>query len=231
MTTEQQFTTAMERVVADRGHGWKYPVAYQAPPGFYHNNTPTYSDDGGNPTCLIGAVLKELGLRVPPKWEVASCLSVLGGYVPLKVAIAARCAQVHQDKCFSWGEALDVYRAALMIQRHREYTMFSSMDLYREAVRVALGHLPVPPPRNVKTTVASTGTFVEELVNAFNGIGEISMGTSGIVTTFASGGIVQPIHFTGAEVTFAFSGIPSSLYVSAFAGQPILYQKDHALIA
>ena len=65
MITEEQFTAAMERAVEKRGAEWRYPDHHQAPPGFYLGNCPTYQDNEGNPTCLIGAAMHQLGMTLP----------------------------------------------------------------------------------------------------------------------------------------------------------------------
>jgi hypothetical protein len=230
MITEAQFTDAMERAVNERGSGWKYPSQTEAPPGFYASNCPTYQDGRGNPTCLVGAAMHVLGMKLPSEsyGGSASALSVLGGVLEGTAVMAARCAQIHQDKSFTWGESLDVYKAALAIQRAQSYSLFNSMDLYYVAVSAATGKPPRPQMPEV--------TAMNELVAAFGKIGATAGTTAGIVsTTFASGGIVQkigsPVSFTGTEVTFAFNEIPTSLYLNAFVQEPVLYKKEHALTA
>jgi len=230
MITEGQFTAAMERAVEKRGAEWRYPSHDEAPPGFYKGNCPTYQDDNGNPTCLIGEAMHTLGMHLPyaHMGGSASALSVLGGSISGPAVMAARAAQVHQDHLNPWGECLRVYRAALEIQRGRTYSMFDAMTLYYEAVGVVTGK---PPRRQMKEMTAMT-----ELVKAFNGVSQVvtttTTATETFTTTFASGGIVvQPVHFTGAEVTFAFNEVPTSLYVNAFVEESVLYKKEHALTA
>jgi hypothetical protein len=229
MITEEQFTAAMERAVEKRGAEWRYPDHHQAPPGFYSGNCPTYQDHEGNPTCLIGAAMHQLGMTLPyaGMGGSASALSVLGGSMSGSVAMAARCAQIHQDHLETWGDAFAVYRAALAIQGSRSFSMFEATDLYERAVSVVTGRAPRPQVPEM--------TAMTELIKAFNGVGQIATSTTGTITaSFASGGIVhkigQPITFTGAEVTFAFNEVPSSLSVAPFT-QPVLHKKEHALTA
>ena len=227
MITEGQFTAAMERAVEKRGAEWRYPDHHQAPPGFYLGNCPTYQDNEGNPTCLIGAAMHQLGMTLPYSGMggSASALSVLGGVMNGPAVMAARCAQIHQDHLNPWGECLSVYRAALAIQHSRSYSMFEAMDLYYEAVAVVTGKAPRPRVPEM--------TAMTELIKAFNGVAQVASTTTGTITAgFASGGIVaQPIHFTGAEVTFAFNEVPTSLYLNAFVEEPVLHKKEHALTA
>jgi len=229
MITEEQFTAAMERAVEKRGAEWRYPDHHQAPPGFYLGNCPTYQDNEGNPTCLIGAAMHQLGMSLPYSGMggSASALSVLGGVMNGPAVMAARCAQIHQDHLETWGEALLIYKAALEIQRTRTYSMFEAMNLYYGAVAVVTGKGPRPQVPEM--------TAITELIKAFNGVGQVATSTTGTITaSFASGGIVQkigqPITFTGAEVTFAFNEVPSSLSVAPFT-QPVLHKKEHALTA
>jgi hypothetical protein len=114
--TEAEFTAAMEKAVARRGGEWRHPAKTEGRSrGYYHRDTPTYSDEHGNPTCLIGAVLYELGEEVPQHWVRASALGVLGQAFSNRIRIAARVAQIHQDSRNQWGECLMVYRAALTV--------------------------------------------------------------------------------------------------------------------
>lgn len=228
MITEEKFTAAMERAVDERGATWRYPLPEGASSrGYYTGGAPTYCDRAGNPTCLIGAVMHNLGMRLPDNDLLApSALSVLGGYLSHKVVMAARCAQVHQDKYHTWGEALDVYRAALAIQNREEFTIFASMDLYREAVKVAAG------TRTLDEVVRST----REVMDAFTELGKISAMT-GTITGMAVGGFyagTPSVATFGPNTMAALKKIPGATtitFTNPVYVPTVPTKAEHALIA
>ena len=224
MITEEQFTTAMERAVEKRGAEWRYPAVEQAPPGFYigaaYNSAPTYSDGEGNPTCLIGAAMRELGMSVPGLEYSPSALALLMGTMTMKVAMAARCAQVHQDLHNPWGQCLAVYRAALEVLESRTFTEYEAHTAYHLALR----HMKGEP-------VSNATPELQRLVESFGKV-QVSLGSTAtnmaaFTTTFfgeytESGGMTVT-NVAGKTVAYipSVGPVPKSL----------LTKEQHALIA
>lgn len=235
MITEEQFTSAMEAAVAQRGESWRYPDPLTAPPGYYNGgHSPTYSDHRGNPTCLIGAVLHVLGMRVPSVSESPSCLSFLIGPLSHKVAMAARCAQVHQDNRQTWGEALDVYRAALEIQESEgDYTVFASLDLYYKAVHKARGHM-------VTRVASSVAPKVETFEAAIAAMSKASTSVSASMGAFAANkvtialpeGVIKSGTIFGGTITWSGSAVTTAAYFTEGEFKSVFPTKaEHALTA
>jgi len=219
MITEAQFTDAMERAVALRGKSWRYPTALDAPSGFYAGYTPTYSDENGNPTCLIGVFMDLLGMQVPRGEESPGCIAILMGPMSMRVALAARCAQVHQDNHRPWGEALSVYRAALAIQDKRTYSPFEAMDLYRLACQTA--------GTDAMSRVTSAMQTMKELDAAF---AKMTAATESITFDgFATAGVITSASFGPITVNAikTYSGATAFTFNEAF----LPTKAEHALTA
>ena len=151
---EAEFTAAMHRAVASRGADYRYPRATDAPAGYYTGPSgvchtgpsdvcPTYSTKDGEATCLIAVAMLEAGMGVPHHSTIKAADSLLihMGAVSKEVALAARCAQIHQDYNNPWGEALAVYETALNLQASGErfYSIFTTRDLYQRAAEIVTG--------------------------------------------------------------------------------------------
>jgi len=227
MTTEAQFTRAIEKVVATRGPGWKYPSPTTAPPGYYvkgggRNPAPTYRDNDDNPTCLIGAVMRILGMYLPDPSSSPSALSVLMSHVPTHVAIAARCAQVHQDHLRTWGEALAVYQAALeYMATYKENTfgVFDAELVYRQAIRKIEG-------KAFTNSLGNSMVAMKDLSATFTALSETKVSFDG----FATGGTITGGTLFGGKGSITYTMPPSLAVASYFVEEP-LTKKDHALIA
>jgi hypothetical protein len=137
--SEAEFSAAMERAVEKRGADWCYPTD-RSTPGFFYKGVPTYADESGAATCLVGAAMHELRMQLPIG-AAGSAVAVLRDFLPIHVQVAARCAQIHQDIGKPWGESLNVYRAALTLARRRDSVdaLYGVNTLYYESVAVVRG--------------------------------------------------------------------------------------------
>lgn len=113
--TEAEFTEAMRAAVEERGPGYVYP---------FHNpnyTTPTgacvYQTPSGEPACIIGLALHNLGVELPDHYKIMSAdvlmRSMADVEFPLPVVYAAEYAQARQDAGTTWGEAMNTYLEAL----------------------------------------------------------------------------------------------------------------------
>jgi hypothetical protein len=237
MITESEFTAAMERAVEKRGRAWRYPMPINPPGGYYINAgssgmSPSYSDREGNGTCLIGVAIQELTGTAPDHAEQRSAWNLLVGIVKSEaVAGAARCAQIHQDKFETWGECLDVYKAALALFKQSGDRVFpwAVSAVYHQAVKVARGEVAVDVPVVVdplQSIIDGLKTLTESIVASHEQIKELTAIPAFVPEsqTFPKITITVPYvsPFTGKA--FANGGIcspPTSL----------LAKKDHALVA
>jgi hypothetical protein len=229
MITEEQFTTAMERAVEKRGAEWRYPPVEQAPPGFYigqaYNSAPTYSDGEGNPTCLIGAAMRELGMSVPVPEYSPSALALLMGKMTMKVAMAARCAQVHQDLHNPWGQCLAVYRAALEVLESRTFSEYEAHTAYHLALRHMKGE-----------SVSKATPELQRLIESFGKV-QVSLGSTATnVATFtntffdgytAKGGMT----ITGISIVNTAGKVLVDIPEVGLVPKSLLTKGQHALIA
>jgi hypothetical protein len=165
--SEAEFTAAMEEAVTRRGEGWRFPPNRDTP-GFYLDGVPTYADEQGNATCLIGAAMHELRMPLPKPGTMGSAMMALDRVVPYHVMVAARIAQIHQDACKPWGEALAMYREAVRMASKRDILSFFVNDFYYEVANRVLG---VGAIRNVRAelvamtkTIKATTEAVEKMI-------------------------------------------------------------------
>lgn len=114
--TEADFTAAIEKAVADKGADYVYNP----------NNTRacTYTEDG-EPSCIVGTALINLGFEATPDWdypiqhdvvlEDTAADTILPYFfdIPQNVVVAARKAQHDQDNGSTWGDALNAYKTAV----------------------------------------------------------------------------------------------------------------------
>lgn len=114
--TREEFTAALERAVALKGEDYVYE---RPEDGFCK-----YMYDG-QPSCLIGHALLDLGVEYSAQWEGKHARAIGHGvdhqdYVPTfnwpddSTAHAAIRAQGRQDDGETWGVALDTYKAYLV---------------------------------------------------------------------------------------------------------------------
>lgn len=159
---DKDFTAAMERAVEKRGGDYRYPRFGEPGSGGYYTASglsPTYRNEAGEATCLIGAALAEMGLILPDVSENRGAQAVLQGYgFGLKVAVAGRCAQMHQDQNERWDQSLAVYKAALELQEvNRAYSNpWGVHDLYFAAVAQVTG------VKTVRTTRAAVNIALND---------------------------------------------------------------------
>lgn len=142
MLTTEQFTTAMRTAVEKRGGDFRYP-SYSAEAeasGYYAGRTPTYRNDVGEATCLIGAAMQEAGLALPAKNNRLGATRILALRVPEIAVVGARIAQVHQDQGKPWAEALALYEHVVTMPEG-EYDASGWMigSSYQRACRAVLG--------------------------------------------------------------------------------------------
>lgn len=214
MFTEAEFTAAMHRAVEKRGGDYKFPRQSEQPKFFTEQGVPRYTTRGGKAACLIGAVLHELGQPVHAD-DTRSALGVLSGRVPEKVKCAARLAQIHQDRRYTWAEALAVYEAALTIDT--EDTWYDQPTVYAHAVSVATGG-----------TISDAVASVEETVKAMEALSKAIEATK---VEFAFGSLkttLYPSAFTSTGVTIHGIGYSAATTSSATV---VASKKDHALVA
>jgi hypothetical protein len=231
--SEAEFSAAMEQAVEKRGSNWRFPTD-RATRGFYCNGVPTYADEGGNATCLIGAAMQELGMELP-QGAAGSALGVLRDAVPIHVQIAARCAQVHQDLGRPWGEALDIYRVVLSLtKRHNQIdAMFGVNVLYYRAVEIVTGPESVERAINVLDEAVKVATAAFE---AFTPVFVEEDATKPVTIPF--GGIATGGWCTPSESLFSWSdkplvtvnlpAVPKQAF-SVITGGP--FKSEHALTA
>lgn len=115
--TRENFTAAIEAVVAERGESF----VYEKPEGF---RACQYTNEDGTPGCLIGAALAKLGYtaentrgleRTYPDSYGYSAREILEalGIDDSTLLIAATKAQNRQDDGLEYHAALEAYHAAL----------------------------------------------------------------------------------------------------------------------
>ena len=109
--TRENFTASLERAVAERGEDFVYPEAWMT-----SANACQYSLRDGTPACIIGLALSYIdpGI-VPGSGEFGSSdagMEELGVEDDVLI-IAARAAQIRQDRGYTWGRSLDAYKAVL----------------------------------------------------------------------------------------------------------------------
>lgn len=113
--SDEQFTEALEKVVARAGADFVYSV-----PDLLHDGTANnievclYVDpETGEPSCLIAQALAELDIKLDPEWDEVISQSAdevmpnLG--FSSRVSEAAAEAQMVQDNRKPWGYALESY--------------------------------------------------------------------------------------------------------------------------
>jgi len=230
MVTEAEFTAAMEKAVSRRGEDWRYPKDTRTP-GFYYHGIPTYSDEGGTPTCLIGAAIAELGWEIPEYKATAGAVAVLGGKVPYRVMIAARCAQIHQDRSKPWGEALEVYRLALKVANESDVSVFGLNDFYFRIVAEAKWEA-----NHATATTDLQAMDLQEIVSQMKKMADVfaAMKLPDISIPkinppkFSYGGIASGGWVAPSQIVMNIPS-PSSELVSLLTGP--LAKKDHALTA
>lgn len=199
-----EFTAAMQRAVASRGADYRYPNPTDAPEGYYAGisaTCPTYSTPTGEATCLIAVAMVEAGMDVPrhEAIEGADALLIQKGVVSHSVALAARCAQIHQDYRNSWGEAYEVYEAALELQARgdRHYSVFTGLDLYIRAAEAVTGMRPNIGRDSsygvidLHAQVQKINETKSKLAEAFAGLGKAAEGVAAAMPTI-------PSYFDGA---------------------------------
>lgn len=114
--TEADFTAAIEKAVADKGADYVYNPD--------DSRSCVYTEDG-EPSCIIGTALVNLGFEPNPDWdnpmqtdkllEDTTADTILPYFfdIPENVVVAARRAQVDQDNGSTWGTALEDYTLAV----------------------------------------------------------------------------------------------------------------------
>lgn len=242
MITEEQFTTAMRAAVAERGGDWTYPKfnAESREGGWYGaGGVPTYSNQHGAATCLIGKAMELAGLAVPFLTSGGSALAALDQKVPLNVIYAARVAQIHQDGSRPWAEALALYEHAAKVA-----TPGRGYALYIDSCE-ALG---IKPIESVTAYSAASGpiTFTvqsdkvqESLMKMMAGIDEATKALGSVKDVLQEEPTVSfpPVVVSKSGVTV--NGTLNPTYgslISTYATGGVLYvpemvQKDHALVA
>ena len=109
--TRENFTAALERAVAERGEDFVYPEAWMT-----NSNACQYSLKDGTPACIIGLALSYIdpGI-VPGSGEFGSSDAVMEdlGVEDGPLIIAARAAQIEQDRGYPWGQVFVVYKQIL----------------------------------------------------------------------------------------------------------------------
>lgn len=132
--TIENFTAALEKAVADRGEDYIYPEKTENPAygnskvydqylaDDYHvkGGQCVYSTPNGEPACLIGVALHNLGLQVPEYGFVGGASEVLLNEpyeleegITYLIADAADAAQGRQDNGETWGVALQTFKEAI----------------------------------------------------------------------------------------------------------------------
>ena len=109
--TRENFTAALERAVAERGEDFVYPEAWMT-----SANACQYSLRDGTPACIIGLALSYIDPElVPDSFYFGAVDGVLEdlGVEDGALIIAARAAQIRQDRGYTWGRSLDAYKAVL----------------------------------------------------------------------------------------------------------------------
>lgn len=113
--SDEQFTEALEKVVARAGADFVYSVPNSLHDGTANNvEVCLYVDpETGEPSCLIAQALAELNIKLDPEWDEVISQSADEVMVPLgfstRVAEAAAEAQRVQDNRKPWGSALESY--------------------------------------------------------------------------------------------------------------------------
>ena len=235
--SEADFSAAMERAVEKRGSDWRYPTD-RSTPGFFCNGIPTYSDEKGNATCLIGAAMYELGTPVPHYGPTGSTFAVLRDLVPVHVQVAARCAQIHQDLGKPWGESFYVYRAALSLYRSQSHydAVHGVNHLYYQAVAVVTGRISADQAMlEIGKAAQQASAYFETFADAFLG-DEVEVtsysGKTVVHQGIVSGGWCAPSEFAWqglhASVTINMPVVSKGAY-SIMTGGP--FKHEHALTA
>jgi hypothetical protein len=230
MFTEAEFSVAMERAVARRGADWQYPEDRNTR-GFYFKGVPTYADERGNATCLIGAAMHELGMQLPMPGTMGSAVMALDQRVPYHVMVAARIAQIHQDASKPWGEALAMYRAALRMAKRGHVSHFMVNDFYYEVRRAALGEESM---KELVGTMHSLAEGVQKTVNAMNALDE--MIAQKPEPLFASGGWVAPSEVVWSyheKPTFEFTfekGVVTPELFATLVGMPLIKPTEKVVL-
>ena len=114
--TDEDFVTAIHKVVAERGEDFTYPDAKCDPitsrrvdDDWWRDGACVYSHPDGTSACIVGAALYELDPALVPPYDsngqsASDVLEPLG--FSDAVQRAADEAQTHQDDGVSWGHAL-----------------------------------------------------------------------------------------------------------------------------
>lgn len=229
--SEAEFTAAMERAVEKRGADWCFPTD-RSTPGFFFKGIPTYANERGEATCLIGAAMYELGMQLPLHDSGGgSAMAVLREAVPIHVQVAARCAQIHQDIAKPWRESLNVYRAALALARRQGHVeaIYGINTLYYTAVTVVTGR------SSADEAMMSLGQAAKAASDAFEAFSFEPEGADKPVVVhhgICSGGWVTP-----SEVIYSWNDTPVATIMpyitkkefSIVTGGP--FKNDHALTA
>ena len=240
----------MERAVARRGGDYQYPKRGEAgSEGYYTQSTvrswmPSYSTEGGEATCIVGAALVEAGANLPNHREVRGANSVLQVYgLSLPVRIAARAAQIHQDHSKPWSEALAVYHAALGIAEgistrgRRWLSEFDYLTIYHEAVFQV-----TKEPAPISMTMQAPGVIdLSKITQSINDLkkamGDMAEAANQVTVPMPP---APPALFTEEpvfpvvnvpKVTFNITANPTvmSLIYGGQIAPPM--KKDHALVA
>lgn len=112
--TEEAFTAAIEKAVADKGADYVYER---------EGRGCVYSS-AGEPSCIVGTALANLGFEMNPEWDNplyendngstgAETILPLHFDIPENVIVAATIAQSNQDFGGTWGDALAAYKQAV----------------------------------------------------------------------------------------------------------------------
>lgn len=110
--TEAEFTAAVEAAVQERGADYVYP---EADPDFISKEgVCVYRTPSGEPACIVGLALHNLGIEAPGYEDRSINARELMTYMegvrfPKKVITAAAVAQDCQDAEKTWGEAMNAY--------------------------------------------------------------------------------------------------------------------------
>jgi hypothetical protein len=227
MFTEAEFSAAMEKAVVRRGADWKFPTD-RSTPGFYFDGTPTYADWQGNATCLIGAAMHELGMKLPMPGTMGSASMALERVVPWEVIVGARVAQIHQDFGKPWGEALAMYREGLRMAKHRDVLPFMVNDFYYTVAQKVLG---INAPQNIQAELKAMVAATEKTIAAMNTLPTIKKpeyitgdwdAPSEMTWTWSGTSVILNVPTISPEVLATFSG---AIY------SPVLTKGAHALTA
>lgn len=248
MMNDSDFTAAMERAVAKRGKDWRYPRDDDSDQ-FYRDGVPTYSTPEGAPTCLVGAAMYEAGMTVPKYYQGGSAVGVLINQVTTAVMLAARAAQIHQDRRKPWGEALEVYHTALGLayetNMNELLTPYHGTIFYNEALkRLGFSDQPIlnvidqahASMSAAATTFKKVSVSVVDAAEAFSELTEKVEEETLTPTPPPSWSTLvnQPV-FHLPSITLSFDAPVSQqvfgLMTGTNAATSVLHKKDHALIA